>query len=101
MSVAANLTGKLLLIHGDIDDNVPVTESMRLADALIRAGRDVDLVVLPNTTHSVAQPFFWRKLRDYFTRHLLDEAPPALGVPAPVPPEIGRASCRDRVGQDG
>src|SRR3546814_9988340 len=42
MSVAANLTGKLLLIHGDIDDNVPVTESMRLADALIRAGRDVD-----------------------------------------------------------
>lgn len=84
MSVAANLTGKLLLIHGDIDDNVPVTESMRLADALIRAGRDVDLVVLPNTTHRVAQPFFWRKLRDYFTRHLLDEAPPALGVPAPV-----------------
>ncbi|WP_156457906.1 S9 family peptidase [Sphingomonas sp. Leaf412] len=78
MSVAANLRGKLLLIHGDIDDNVPVTESYRLADALIRAKRDVDLVILPNTTHRVAQPFFWRKLRDYFTRNLLDEAPPAL-----------------------
>jgi len=82
MSVAGNLTGKLLLIHGDIDDNVPVTESFRLAQALINAGRDVDLVILPNTTHAVVQPFYWRKLRDYFTRHLLDEAPPALPPPA-------------------
>lgn len=82
MSVAANLTGKLLLIHGDIDDNVPVTESFRLAQALINAGRDVDLVILPNTTHAVVQPFYWRKLRDYFTRNLLDEAPPALPPPA-------------------
>jgi dipeptidyl aminopeptidase/acylaminoacyl peptidase len=78
MSVAANLEGKLMLIHGDIDDNVPVTESMRLANALIQAGRDVDLVILPNTTHRVSQPFFWKKLRDYFTRNLLDEAPPSL-----------------------
>lgn len=85
MTVAKNLTGKLLLIHGDIDDNVPVTESMRLANALITAGRDVDLVILPNTTHRVAQPFFWRKLRDYFTRHLLDETPPVLPLPRPAP----------------
>lgn len=85
MSVAKNLIGKLLLVHGDIDDNVPVTESMRLAEALITAGRDVDLVILPNTTHRVAQPFFYRKLRDYFTRHLLDEAPPVLPLPAPEP----------------
>ncbi|WP_170842036.1 S9 family peptidase [Sphingomonas gellani] len=85
MSVARNLTGKLLLIHGDIDDNVPVTESMRLANALITAGRDVDLVILPNTTHRVAQPFFFRKLRDYFTVNLLGEKPPALPLPAPAP----------------
>ena len=51
------------LIHGDIDDNVPVTESFRLANALVQAKRDVDLVILPNTTHNVAQPFFWRRLR--------------------------------------
>lgn len=91
MSVAKNLQGKLLLIHGDIDDNVPVTESMRLANALITAGRDVDVVILPNTTHRVAQPFFWRKLRDYFTRHLLDEKPPVLPLPEPDPamPAIG------------
>lgn len=88
MSVAKNLVGKLLLIHGDIDDNVPVTESMRLANALITAGRDVDMVILPNTTHRVAQPFFWRKLRDYFTRHLLDEKPPALPLPKPEPAPV-------------
>jgi dipeptidyl-peptidase-4 len=87
MSVAANLLGKLLLIHGDIDDNVPVTESFRLAQALIRANRDVDLVILPNTTHRVAQPFFWRKLRDYFTRNLLDEAPPRSDTSAPAAPD--------------
>jgi dipeptidyl-peptidase-4 len=91
MSVAKNLRGKLLLIHGDIDDNVPVTESMRLANALITAGRDVDVVILPNTTHRVAQPFFWRKLRDYFTGNLLDEKPPVLPLPEPDPamPAIG------------
>ncbi|NWK94408.1 S9 family peptidase [Sphingobium lactosutens] len=81
MSVAGNLMGKLLLIHGDIDDNVPVTESFRLAKALMDAGRDVDLVVLPNTTHRVYQPFFWKKLRDYFTLNLLGETPPALSAP--------------------
>ncbi|MEC3911932.1 prolyl oligopeptidase family serine peptidase [Sphingobium sp. CR2-8] len=80
MSVAGNLMGKLLLIHGDIDDNVPVTESFRLAKALMDAGRDVDLVILPNTTHRVYQPFFWKKLRDYFTLNLLGETPPALAA---------------------
>ncbi len=84
MSVAGNLMGKLLLIHGDIDDNVPVTESFRLAKALMDAGRDVDLVILPNTTHRVYQPFFWKKLRDYFTLNLLDETPPALTAPQAV-----------------
>jgi hypothetical protein len=58
-----------------------VTESFRLAKALMDAGRDVDLVVLPNTTHRVAQPFFWKKLRDYFTLNLLGETPPALTAP--------------------
>ena len=83
MSVAGNLSGKLLLVHGDIDDNVPVTESYRLAQALIKAGRDVDLVILPNTRHGVFQPFFWRKFRDYFTRHLIGDTPPSQPLKAP------------------
>ena len=88
MAVAGNLQGKLLLIHGDIDDNVPITASFRLGQALIDAHRDFDMVVLPNTTHRVYQPYFWRKFRDYFTRNLLDEAPPALATftdPYPAP----------------
>ncbi|OAN66732.1 S9 family peptidase [Sphingomonas sp. TDK1] len=85
MVAAPNLGAKLLLIHGDIDDNVPITESFQLATALIWAGRDVDMVVLPNTTHSVYQPYFWRKFRDYFVRNLIGEAPPAdIGFDAPA-----------------
>jgi len=80
MTVAGQLRGKLMLVHGDIDDNVPVTESLRLAKAIIDAGRDVDLVILPNTRHSVYQPFFWRKFRDYFTQNLLEEKPPQSSV---------------------
>ncbi len=92
MAVAGNLVGKLLLVHGDIDDNVPVTESFRLANTLIAKGRDVDVVILPNTRHFVYQPFFWRKLRDYFVRNLMDENPPPLPLPSgkgmdPVAPD--------------
>lgn len=86
-SVAGNLVGKLLLVHGDIDDNVPVTESFRLASELISKGRDVDVVVLPNTSHNVFQPYFWLKLREYFVRYLLGETPP------PLPPYQSRPSA--------
>ncbi|WP_260928112.1 S9 family peptidase [Novosphingobium sp. 9] len=89
MSVARNLKGHLLLIHGDIDDNVPVTESFHLANALLKAGRNVDMVILPNTTHAVYQPFFWRKFRDYFTQYLIGDMPPAQ------PLELDSAAASD------
>mgnify|MGYP003364984178 CR=1 FL=1 len=76
LSVAKNLKGKLLLVHGDIDDNVPITASFRLEKALIDAGKDVDMVVLPNTRHAVYQPYYWKKFLDYFTLNLLGETPP-------------------------
>lgn len=91
MSVAGQLKGKLMLAHGDIDDNVPVTETFRLEKALIDAGRDVDVVILPNATHCDMTPYFWRKFRDYFVRNLLDTAPPtqtdidAAKQPSPSP----------------
>ena len=91
MAVANQLKGHLLLVHGDIDDNVPVTESFRLAKALIDAGRDVDMVVVPNATHNVYQPFFWKKLRDYFTLYLLGETPPPLGPVKPAAPAVALA----------
>ena len=91
MAVANQLKGHLLLVHGDIDDNVPVTERFRLAKALIDAGRDVDMVVVPNATHNVYQPFFWKKLRDYFTLYLLGETPPPLGPVKPAAPAVALA----------
>lgn len=74
MSVAANLKGKLMLIHGDIDDNVPVVASLRLSDALIKAGKPHELVILPNTNHAVMQPYYWRKLSGYFYDNLISKA---------------------------
>ena len=73
VSVAGNLKGKLMLIHGDIDDNVPVAASLRLSEALIKAGKPHELVILPNTNHAVMQPYYWNKLTSYFYDNLINK----------------------------
>ena len=45
--VAENLKGKLMLIHGEIDDNVHPANTLRLADALIKAGKRFDMMIFP------------------------------------------------------
>lgn len=72
ISVAGNLKGHLMLIHGDIDDNVPVAATMRLSAALTAAGKPHDLVILPNTPHNVNQPYYWNRLTGYFYQHLIE-----------------------------
>lgn len=69
--VAGQLKGQLMLVHGEIDDNVPVAATYRLAKALTKAEKPFELVILPDTTHRVYQPFFWLKARDFFRRALL------------------------------
>lgn len=85
--VAANLAGKLLLIHGELDDNVLPHQTLRLVDALIEAEKDFDLLVVPGAEHGLLRrrPYVLRRIWDYFVRHLLGAQPPtyALG-PAPV-----------------
>ncbi len=76
VSVAGNLKGKLMLMHGDIDDNVPIAATLRLDKALIDAGKPHELVIMPNRTHDTYTPYFWRKHFDYFTENLLGETPP-------------------------
>ena len=76
-SVAGNLKGKLMLMHGDIDDNVPIAATLRLDKALIDANKPHELVIMPNRTHDTYTPYFWRKHFDYFTENLLGETPPA------------------------
>ncbi|WP_420611574.1 DPP IV N-terminal domain-containing protein [Candidatus Spongiisocius sp.] len=83
-TLAGNLRGKLLLVTGDLDDNVNPAATLQLVDALIEANRDFDLLVLPNRNHDYAatwgtwneDPYFTRRRWDYFVEHLMGEEPP-------------------------
>ncbi len=75
---AHRLQGKLLLIVGEMDTNVPPESTMRLVDALIKAGKDFELLVVPNANHGMGGEYGVRRMRDFFVRHLLGrEARPA------------------------
>jgi dipeptidyl-peptidase-4 len=73
--LAANLKGHLLLVHGEIDNNVHPANTMRLADALIKANKRFDLLIIPGARHSfgAAQPYFTQRMWDFFAEHLLDD----------------------------
>jgi dipeptidyl aminopeptidase/acylaminoacyl peptidase len=73
---AARLRGKLLLIVGEMDTNVPPESTFRLADALIKAGKDFDLVVVPGAGHGMGGAYGTRRMHDFFVRHLLGREPP-------------------------
>lgn len=70
--LAPRLRGDLLLITGDEDKNVPPSNTYRLADALIRAGRRFDMFILPGKDHGVQCPYYYNLIRYYFTEHLLN-----------------------------
>jgi dipeptidyl aminopeptidase/acylaminoacyl peptidase len=73
---AGKLQGKLLLIVGEMDTNVPPESTLRLVDAFIKAGKDFDLLVVPGMGHSNGGAYGNRRLQDFFVRHLLGAAPP-------------------------
>jgi dipeptidyl aminopeptidase/acylaminoacyl peptidase len=68
---AHKLQGKLLLIVGELDTNVPPESTLRVVDALIRARKDFDLLVVPGMGHSGGGPYGDRRRNDFFVRHLL------------------------------
>lgn len=75
---AKNLIGRLLLIHGDMDDNVHPSATIALAASLIDENKDFDLLIYPNSAHGVGQfPYVVRRRWDYFVRHLLGRIPPS------------------------
>ena len=77
-TLAANLEGKLLLIHGEMDENVHPASTLVVVDALIKENKDFDLLIIPNLPHaSDTHPYFVRRRWDYFVRHLLGAEPPA------------------------
>ncbi len=75
--LAPNLKGKLLLVHGDMDNNVHPANTLRLADALIKANKRFDMLILPGKAHGFAdyQPYFNQRMWEYFAEHLLGDRP--------------------------
>lgn len=73
---AHRLQGKLLLIVGELDRNVDPASTMQVVNALIKADKDFDLLVMPGTGHGAAETKYGtRRRRDFFVRHLLDVEP--------------------------
>jgi dipeptidyl-peptidase-4 len=77
-NIASRLKGRLLLAHGTMDDNVPPNNTLLVVDALIKANKDFDLLMLPNQTHGYgnASNYMTRRRWDYFVRYLLGVEPP-------------------------
>jgi len=73
--LAKNLKGRLLLATGDIDNNVHPANTIRMAEALIKANKRFDFLLLPGQRHGfgdMTEYFFW-KMGDYFCEHLLGD----------------------------
>jgi dienelactone hydrolase len=77
-NLAKNLKGHLLLAHGTMDDNVPPNNTLLVVDALIKANKDFDLLMLPNQHHGygAAGNYMTRRRWDYFVRYLMGAEPP-------------------------
>lgn len=70
------LSRPLMLAVGEIDDNVDPASTMQVANALIKAGKDFELVVIPGARHTMGESFGEHKRYDFFVRHLLGTVPP-------------------------
>jgi dipeptidyl aminopeptidase/acylaminoacyl peptidase len=78
-TMADKITGDLLLVHGDLDNNVHPALTMQVVDALIKADRNFDLLIVPNAGHMlILLPYVQRRVFDYFVERL-------MGVVAPRP----------------
>jgi dipeptidyl aminopeptidase/acylaminoacyl peptidase len=73
---AHRLRSKLFLIVGEMDRNVPPESTMRFVDALIKAGKDFDLLVIPGGGHGMGGSYGQRRMQDFFVRNLLGIEPP-------------------------
>lgn len=79
---ARNLHGKLLIIHGAIDDNVSVRNTMRLVEALQAANKDFELMIYPGSRHGVFSPHYSKLQRDFIRRALGIRPPDRSAVQA-------------------
>ena len=106
------LKGHLMLVHGTMDDNVPPNNTLLLADALIKANKNFDLIMVPNVHHGYAEasPYIMRRRWDYFVTNLAGGVPPASYEMKPwdqvvrsyyeYGPSAGREILQDEAGDE-
>ncbi len=91
VTLAPKLQGKLLLMVGEMDSNVDPSSTMQVVNALIKADRDFELLVMPGQGHGVVgSPYGKRRLQDFFVRNLLHVEPRAETVAVAKREEIKR-----------
>lgn len=81
--IAKQLKGHLMLVHGDIDNNVHPANTIRVADALIRAGKRFEMLILPGKRHrfdDMNEYFYWRMV-DFFSQYLKGEKEDTVDIP--------------------
>ncbi|MFE1560869.1 DPP IV N-terminal domain-containing protein [Streptomyces sp. NPDC058734] len=91
VDLADRLAGRLLLIHGEMDDQVHPEQTLRLADRLIAAGKDFELFIVPGAEHTFIDHLAYVRTRcwDFLVRELMGEQPPAhRPAPIPIGPEL-------------
>ena len=74
---AKNLKGKLMLVVGEMDDNVDPSSSYQVVNALQRAGKDFEFILLPGARHTMGETFGEHKRYDFFVKNLLKKDPPS------------------------
>ncbi len=80
--IASRLKGHLLLVHGDVDNNVHPANSLRVVNALIHANKRFDMLILPEQRHgfgNMNEYFYWRMV-DYFSRYLLGKQEESVDI---------------------
>ena len=75
MELAPRLKGRLMLMTGEVDENVPVTSTIRMADALQRAGKRFDMMIFPEQGHALYGAYYQNVIRQYFVDYLVKPAP--------------------------
>lgn len=71
------LSRPLMLVVGELDDNVDPASTMQVVNALIKANKDFELVVIPGAHHTMGEDFGEHKRYDFFVRHLMGVTPPS------------------------
>jgi dipeptidyl aminopeptidase/acylaminoacyl peptidase len=86
---ASKLQGDLMLVVGELDTNVDPSSTMQVVNALIKANKTFDLLVIPGADHTNGGPYGVRKMSDFFVHHLLHVEPPQRNAALTAPQNGG------------